>query len=134
MACASWFTASQSTAQGMRSEMQRYLARRESAPGWVRATLDQPPVFNFIGAVFPGWAWLSGDAPDPTLWRAAFIVLSATFVVRLVGGSVLYRSFPRLELRATAEPRSARLKRNATAAVGYVATAVLGALADRLLR
>jgi hypothetical protein len=120
-------------AEGVRSEIRRHLANRGSLPA--EALTAATLVAMILGAfaffvTLTRWATVEA----PSFARVAFPIALAAFAVAVAVRVILGRTFPRLEFVEDHEPRSYSLRRRLGRATGYVATAVLGAVADHFFR
>jgi hypothetical protein len=117
-------------AEGVRSEIDHHLARRESTPKWVRALVPEILWVGVAASLLAGEIWsLSGESP----WRLAFLCSALFLILGLAVRVIFLRTYPRLEIIMKGEARSTGLKNGLLIVAGYVGAAVVGALADRLI-
>jgi hypothetical protein len=117
--------------EGVRSEMHHHLARRESAPSWVRSFVPKVQGVGVVAALLSGQLWAMEQT---STFRGIFLGTVLLVALASAAGLILSRGYPRLEFVAAGKSRSSGLKKGLIAVARYVGAAVLGALADHLIR
>jgi hypothetical protein len=118
-------------AEGVRTELDRHLGRRATAPAWVRNLLVAIITVSIPLAVF---VTLLRSIESTAFLRVAFPVSIALLATSVLGAFIVSRTYPRLELIQGQESKEASLKRRAAVSLSYLSTAALGGLADHFLR
>jgi hypothetical protein len=120
-------------AEGVRSEIKRHLSHRETLP--VEVLWLGVGIVGVTGA-FAFWMslerWASFEEPSKFA-RTAFPIAVGAFALAVAARILLGRTFPRLELVTDGDSQSRKLKKRLGTAAGYIATAVLGAVAAHYL-
>jgi len=119
-------------AEGVRREAKRQFARHESLPSGVLHLVDGAAVVVGFFAFYTGLERIWGFHPSSFVHTAFPVGVGVLILLGLLRVA-LTRTFPRLELVVDSARSSTATRRLATAA-GYLATAVLGGLADHIFR